>query len=505
MIPNGWQQCVLPDFTHIVMGQSPPSTTYNRSGDGLPFFQGKAEFGDLYPTVNMYCSQPNKIAKHGATLLSVRAPVGPTNLAQHECCIGRGLVALHPCGGIEPKFLLYLFRSIGPVIAGKGTGSTFKAITKEFVEGLEFNLPSLSEQHRIVAKIEELFSELDKGVESLKTARAKLNVYRQAVLKHAFEGKLTAQWREENKDKLEKPEQLLARIKQERAERYEAQLENWKTAVKDWESKGRPGKKSIKPRRPGNTLPLTAEELRKLPDLPAAWHWVNLGQLVWSVKDGPHYSPKYSNSGIPFITGGNIQPNGIDFSSAKFITPELHKELSQRCKPERGDVLYTKGGTTGIACVNTYDFDFNVWVHVAVLKTTISLEPFYLQHALNSPGCYAQSQEYTHGVGNQDLGLTRMVNIVLPLCCIAEQKQIIQIAERVTYEIDRIEDDIEKALTEANALRQSILRRAFSGQLVAQDPRDEPASVLLDRIRAEREKNVKNETPKKKNKRKTAA
>ena len=213
-IPYGWQRCVLPDFTCIVMGQSPSSNTYNHSGDGLPFFQGKAEFGDLYPTINMYCSQPNKIAKQGATLLSVRAPVGPTNLAQHECCIGRGLAALHPCGGIEPKFLLYLFRSMEPVLSGKGTGSTFKAITKGFVAGLEFNLPPLLEQRRIVAKIEQLFSELDKGIERLKTARTQLATYRQAVLKHAFEGKLTAQWREENKDKLEKPEQLLARIKQ---------------------------------------------------------------------------------------------------------------------------------------------------------------------------------------------------------------------------------------------------------------------------------------------------
>ena len=90
-------------------------------------------------------------------------------------------------------------------------------------------VPPLNEQHRIVAKIEELFSELDKGIESLKAARAKLNVYRQSVLKHAFEGKLTAQWREENKDKLETPEQLLAHIKQEREARYEQQLQEWKS------------------------------------------------------------------------------------------------------------------------------------------------------------------------------------------------------------------------------------------------------------------------------------
>ena len=168
MLPSGWERCKLPDIAHIVMGQSPDSKTYNYIGNGLPFFQGKAEFGDLFPTINLYCSQPNKIAKQGATLLSVRAPVGPTNLAKYECCIGRGLAAFHPCGGIEPKFILHLFRSMEPVLSGKGTGSTFKAVTKGFVEGLECNLPPLPEQRRIVAKIEELFSELDKGVESLK-------------------------------------------------------------------------------------------------------------------------------------------------------------------------------------------------------------------------------------------------------------------------------------------------------------------------------------------------
>ena len=109
-------------------------------------------------------------------------------------------------------------------------------------------VPPTREQSRIVAKIEELFSELDKGVESLKKARAQLNIYRQAVLKHAFEGKLTAKWREENKDKLEKPEQLLARMKKNREARYEQLLEEWEVAVKEWEENGRTGHKLQKPK-----------------------------------------------------------------------------------------------------------------------------------------------------------------------------------------------------------------------------------------------------------------
>ena len=228
------------------------------------------------------------------------------------------------------------------------------------------------------------------------------------------------------------------------------------------------------------------EELKVFENLPSGWRWVRLGQLVWSVKDGPHYSPKYTETGIPFISGGNVRPEGIDFDGAKFISQKLHDELSARCKPQKGDVLYTKGGTTGLARVNTYDVEFNVWVHVAVLKITKSLQPFYLQHTLNSPECYAQSQNYTHGVGNQDLGLTRMVNIILPLCCEAEQTEIIKIIDQITSELDETEEVIEMQLTGAETLRQSILKKAFSGQLVPQDPNDEPASMLLERIKAEK-------------------
>src|SRR5690606_26397588 len=130
---------------------------------------------------------------------------------------------------------------------------------------------------------------------------------------------------------------------------------------------------------------------------------------------GPHFSPKYSDTGIPFISGGNIRANKIDFSNCKYISEELHEELSKRCKPEFGDLLYTKGGTTGIAHLNKENKDFNVWVHVAVLKIIKLIDGKYLQHALNSPHCYEQSQLYTHGVGNQDLGLTRLIHITVPV------------------------------------------------------------------------------------------
>lgn len=172
----------------IIAGQSPPSDTYNTVGNGMPFFQGKTDFGDLYPQIRVFCSNPQKIADKDDILLSVRAPVGPTNLAPCKVCIGRGLAAIRAGEKLKQKYLLYFFRSIEKILSDSGTGTTFKAITQDQIRNLQIPLPPLPEQERIVARIEELFSELDKGVEALQTIKAQLRVYRQAVLKEAFEG-----------------------------------------------------------------------------------------------------------------------------------------------------------------------------------------------------------------------------------------------------------------------------------------------------------------------------
>lgn len=178
---------LLKDIATITAGQSPESKYYNTSGDGLPFFQGKADFGPLYPEIKNYCSQPTKIAEKDDILLSVRAPVGPTNLAPCKVCIGRGLTAIRPNSSICLKYLLYFFRYYEAQLQKSGTGTTFKAITQNVIKNIEVPVPDLTEQERIVSKIEELFSRLDASVSELQIAKEKLKVYRQAVLKEAFD------------------------------------------------------------------------------------------------------------------------------------------------------------------------------------------------------------------------------------------------------------------------------------------------------------------------------
>ena len=177
----------LKDCCTIIAGQSPESKYYNFDGEGIPFFQGKADFGDLYPTIRVYCSQPTKIAEKDDILLSVRAPVGPTNLAPCQVCIGRGLTAIRPSSQLLTGYVLMFFRFFEAQLALKGTGTTFNAITQNVVKNLEIPIPPLNEQSRIVARIEELFSELDNSVSTLQKTKKQLAVYRQAVLKEAFD------------------------------------------------------------------------------------------------------------------------------------------------------------------------------------------------------------------------------------------------------------------------------------------------------------------------------
>lgn len=149
--PLSWAETQLGQVAQIVMGQSPPGHTYNKEGQGLPFFQGKTDFGEIAPTPASWCTEPSRIAEAGDILISVRAPVGPTNLAPEKSCIGRGLAAIRPDPKyIDRDFLLYYLRFIEPALVSQGQGSTFEAINKSDLYGLRVLVPPLAEQKRIV-------------------------------------------------------------------------------------------------------------------------------------------------------------------------------------------------------------------------------------------------------------------------------------------------------------------------------------------------------------------
>jgi type I restriction enzyme, S subunit len=144
-------QVQLAEICDLVSGQSPPSSSYNQDRDGVPFFQGKADFGELYPRVRYWCTEPKKMSIPGDILFSVRAPVGPTNVNNINACLGRGLCAIRSKDRVIQKYLLHYLRANEHKIAALGTGSTFKAITIKELRSIKIPLPSLEEQKRIAA------------------------------------------------------------------------------------------------------------------------------------------------------------------------------------------------------------------------------------------------------------------------------------------------------------------------------------------------------------------
>ncbi|HRQ33333.1 MAG TPA: restriction endonuclease subunit S, partial [Anaerolineales bacterium] len=162
----------------------PPSSTYNAVGEGLPFYQGKTDFGDMYPTPRVYCTEPSRIAEAGDILISVRAPVGPTNISRERSAIGRGLSVIRPKEKLDRDFLLYYLRFYEPELAKAGTGSTFAAVAREDLETIKIPLPPLTEQKRIAS----LLARADRLRSLRRTGRALGESLLQSVFLEMFGG-----------------------------------------------------------------------------------------------------------------------------------------------------------------------------------------------------------------------------------------------------------------------------------------------------------------------------
>jgi type I restriction enzyme, S subunit len=196
---------------------------------------------------------------------------------------------------------------------------------------------------------------------------------------------------------------------------------------------------------------------------PLRWENVVLGNVIFAAQDGPHISPKYSETGVPFLSTRHVKQGHVLWEDLKFLSEQEAEKQWKKCKPEKGDILYTKGGTTGIAAAITFDTPVAVWVHIALLKTDHSkVHPIWLENMLNTRFCYGQSQELTHGIANRDLGLTRMVNIKMYLPPLSLQREF---ATRVS-EIRALEAEQAASHRRLDDLFQSMLHRAFEGEIL---------------------------------------
>jgi type I restriction enzyme, S subunit len=408
-----------------------------------------------------------------------------------------GTKVLEPKQGIEPKYISTLTHVLVHKIKDKGYARHYQHIEKE-------NLPlaPLLEQRAIVKKIEELFSDLDKGIADLKKAQDQLKVYRQAVLKKAFEGELTKEWRDKQTN-LPTADELLVQIKEERQKHYEQKIKDWKIAVMEWEKNGKEGKK---PTKPTKLKDLTSNEMSNPNDLsiPSEWFCIPLEYLSDFITKGttPKSSELFADNGdIPFIKVYNLTFNGeLDFSiNPTYVSAETHKNFLQRSIIYPNDILMNiVGPPLGKVSIvpDTYP-EWNMNQAMVRFRPVNSVLPKFLANYLMMDWTIHQvSKKAKATAGQFNLTLQICREITLPVCSIHEQHQIIQEIESRLSVCDKVVESIEESLEKAKALRQSVLKRAFDGTLLSPEEiakckaaKDyEPASVLLEKIKAEKKK-----------------
>lgn len=494
-LPKGWANAPLNDACQIVRGITFPTTEKRfESGEGLiaclrtANVQAAVEWGDLWFVPQHYVKSDEQLVAVDDILISTANSyelVGKVSRVTHkkfDATLGAFISLLRAQKEIDAVFLYYQIssetvqRSIREM---SSTTTNISNVSGGKLKTLELQIAPASEQTRIVAKLEELLSDLDAGVSELKAAQRKLAQYRQSLLKAAVEGALTAEWRAKHTP-TETGAQLLERILTERRARWEAKQlakfkEQGKTPPKDWQ------KKYAEPVKPDTT---------GLPELPQGWAWGNLEQLSeiqGGIQKQPTRTPILNK--YPFLRVANVARGKLKLDEVHEI--ELFPGELERLALVAGDVLIVEGNgsLTEIGRCALWDGSIKNAVHQnhLIRVRPIGVESKFVETWLNSLGGIEKLTKLAATTsGLYTLSVGKISKIPVPVAPYEEQIEAIQVLVAHLGAMELQEQATALSLKQSAAQRQNILRAAFSGQLVPQDPSDEPASVLLGRIRAER-------------------
>lgn len=486
-LPEGWAWTTVAELGKVVSGGTPSTKEPSYWGGDIAWISPSDLTGytDKFIACGAKSITTSGLQNSSATVMpagsvhfSSRAPIGYTAISSRDMTTNQGFKSLVPANGVFSEYIYYYFKSAKQLAESVATGTTFKEISGSAFSKMPVPLPPTAEQHRIVAKIEELFSELDQGVASLKTAREQLKVYRQSLLKNAFEGKLTAAWRAAHRDQLETAAALQQRIARERQARYQQQLADWQTA----------GQSGPKPKPPKPLPPLTAEELAELPELPAGWGWFKVNHLCDVVRGGsprPAGDPKYYGGNIPFLKVADITCTPSPYlSSYSFTITEAGLNKTRQIEPNTL-LLSNSGATLGVPkiCLISATMNDGVAAFLGLPSDQLLYHYYFWQSQTE------KLRNIDQGAAQPNLNTDLIKETLIPICSSAEQSVVTEHLEAALSEADQLDQTLATALQQADALRQSILKKAFCGQLVEQDKNDEPATTLLERIRAARSAN----------------
>jgi type I restriction enzyme S subunit len=384
-----WIDSTISDLCNVIAGQSPEGEYYNQEGVGLPFYQGKKEFGKKFiRSPQTWTRKITKESESGDILMSVRAPVGSINFATEKICIGRGLAAIRAGTKIDRFFLFYGLLSKQNEIRGN-EGAVFASISKNQIESIKFSYPPISEQKRIVEILDEAFEGIDRAI-----TNAEKNL---ANSREIFESYLNA-------------------IFTQKGDR---------------------------------------------------WEWVTLSEITTDITDGDHQPPPKSESGIPFITISNIdkQNRKVDFSNTFKVLPEYFEKLKVNRKPRKGDLLYTVTGSYGIPVIIEHDRNFCFQRHIGLIRPNDETNSKCLYYILLSRYLLDQADECATGTAQKTVSLSGLRRFSVPKIPKEEQQLIVAKLDVISEKVSHLEAIYRQKIAALKELKQSILQKAFTGEL----------------------------------------
>jgi type I restriction enzyme S subunit len=399
-----------------------------------------------------------------------------------------GFCVIRPVSPLNKKYFFYLTLSKNFLekLNGLQRGSSYPAVRNSDVLNQLVPLPPLNEQNRIVDKLDELFSELEKGKEQLQISLEQLKVYRQSILKHAFEGKLSEEWRRKQK-KLKTPDELVAEIKAYRKQQYEKQLKEYKAA-----------RIKVKPKEPRDFAPVSKKLSETFKPIPSSWFWTQIHEISDNIAYG--YTEKSSKEkiGPKFLRITDIQDNVVNWNSVPYC--KIDKEKIGQYLLSKGDLVFARtGATVGKSFLVRNDPPVAVFasylIRIRVYKIFI---PEFMAYFFQSDFYWKQITEGQIGIGQPNVNGSKLSELFLPLMSQEEQNEIVELLDSSMSNCDRLERTIIENINSTEGVKQGLLQKAFEGKLVEQDPADGPASVLLERIKKEREEYLKADKERKK-------
>ncbi|THU05139.1 restriction endonuclease subunit S [Lampropedia puyangensis] len=508
-LPKGWVAVDLGDVCEFQAGYGFPIDLQGKSGQAIPFYKVKDISAAWLSDSRFFLETENTLSEHEAA--SIRAKPVPVNsvvfakigealrlnrraITKVASLIDNNTMAMFaPANAVDVSYLYWF--SLITRFDVEARASVVPSIRKSDVETISFPLAPRAEQTRIVEKLEALLSELDAGVAELKVAQKKLKAYRQSLLKAAVEGTLTVDWRAAQHAARKAPtdkatgntsvdaaeassetgQQLLARILTERRTRWEAkqlakfQAQN-KTPPKGWQSKY-----------PEPTAPDTAD----LPQLPEGWVWATLSQVGWldrgKSKHRPRNAPHLYGGPYPFVQTGDIRHADTFLGDIEATYSEAG--LAQSRLWPAGTMCITIAANIGKTAILSVKACFPDSV-VGFLPAVEDVSIRYVEYFMRSAQQKLESE--APATAQKNINLEILEKLVIPVPPTLEQNKIASELENLLAAARNNDLAIEYSLKQATAQRQNILRAAFAGQLVPQDPNDEPASTLLERLRSER-------------------